>query len=387
MQSLARVSINGIGGPYDAPTVYSRIVAPVRSEQWRFDRLANTGIYLSDLTPFVDMASSVPQVDHDTTKDVKRTLQVTIRSDAPLSNLSDWIRVVYLLPMLDGGIVGFSQGVFTFQPNEDDIFTGITWRQLQMADPGQLLVDGTFLATYSVAAGTSYDQAIQALVASIKSPSPLTTNIFPPTGKTLPAALSWDIGVSRLKAINDLLQAVNYYSAWWDDFTLRSSPIPDFNSVTSTATMDCTQTGSPIRTPNRRKPDMTKVFNQALVKVEDPRRTPPVFGFYQNTDPGSPISVPNWHAKAITDTNSKLADKATAAARAMALVQEAARMYQPVETDTVAWPISQDHDIYKIIFSTPLEGLQVNNYVETRWTMNCAVGGLTTHEMQQITPC
>lgn len=386
MHNLNRFSINGVGGPYTAAQVLAQLIIPVRAEQWRFDRLSAAGRYVGDLTPFVDKATNIPQVDHDTTKDVKRSLQITLRGDSGLVSLSDLVRAVYLLPMPDGGVVQFSLGTFTFMPNEDDVFPGVTWRQLQMTDPGQLLVDGTFLSTYTVAQGTSYVAAIRGIIANLGSPTPLQVSIIPDSGQVLPAALSWDAGTSRLKAVNDLLEAVNYYPAWWNDLVLTSSPIPDYSTVTTTVTMDATQVGSPIRLPHRRKPDMTKVFNQALVRVEDPRKTPPTYGFYQNINPASPVSVKAWHAKTFTETNPKMADTATADARAKFLVQMAAMMYQPAEVDTIAWPISQDNDVYRIIYSSPDDGKQNNLFLETRWTMKCAPGEITTHELTQITP-
>lgn len=386
MHNLNRFSVNGTGGPYTSTQVLNQLTAPSRPEFWRFDRLNYAGLYQSDLTPFVDRSTNVAQVDHDTTKDVKRSLQINIRGDSGLVNLSDLVRAVYLMPMPDGGMVQFSLGTFTFMPNEDDVFPGVTWRQFQMADPGQLLVDGTFLTAYTVSAGVSYATAIKGIISDLKSPTPLQVSIIPDRGQTLPAALSWDAGVSRLKAINDLLEAINYYPAWWNDLILTSVPIPDFATVTTTVTMDATQVGSPIRLPHRRKPDMTKVFNQCLVRVEDPRRTPPTFGFYQNINPASPVSVKRWHAKVFTETNPKMADQATADARAKYLVQLAAMMYQPAEVDTIAWPISQDSDIYRIIYVSADDKQQNNLFLETRWTMRCAPGEITTHELTQITP-
>lgn len=386
MHNLNRLSVNGKGGPYTAAQVLTQLFTPSRPEQWRFDRLNVAGVYQSDLTRFVDKVSNVAQVDHDTTRDVKRTLQVTIRGSSGLTKLSDLVRAVYLMPMPDGGLVQFSLGTFTFLPNEDDIFPGQTWRTFDMADMGQLLVDGNFLTSYCLPAGTPYIEGIQDLVQDLGSPTPLKVQVVPDPGLVMPASLCWDAGTSRLAAINDLLQAINYYPAWWNDLTLMSVPIPDYASVVSSVTMDSTQVGSYIRTPHKRKPDMTKVFNQALVRVEDPRLSPPTFGFYQNINPASPVSVPSWHAKVFTETNPKMADTAAAHARAKFLVQQAAMLYQPAEVDTYAWPISQDNDILRIIYRGTDEGVQNNLYLETRWTMRCAPGDITTHELTQITP-
>lgn len=384
MQGLARPSANGVGGPYSPTQVLAALTAPVRAESWRFDRLSNGGTWLSDLTPFIDRGSqsSSPQVEHDTTRDVKRLLSFTLRGDAKIDLLSDLVRPHYLVPMSDGGLLDFSLGTFTLLPYEDDISPGVTWRQIQGADPGQLLVDGAFLASYSVPAGTGYIAAIQSVIATLNSKTPLQVSIID-SGKVLPSALGWVAGDTRLKAVNDLLSAINYFPAWWDDLTLRSSPIPDWNTVTETATFDCTQSGSIVRIPLKRSPDLSQVYNQCLVKVEDPNRTA-FSGFYSNDDPTSATGTVKWHPKLTTISDSSIADAATADALAKSTVQQSQRLYVPYQLDTFAWPVSQDNDVYRMIFQTADEGLVNQLYVETYWLHRCGPGQPTTHDMTQI---
>lgn len=382
MQPLAQSSANGVGGPYSATQVQAALSAPVSAPTWRYDRLNAAAQWLSDLTPYVDLAAS-NAVAHDTTRDVRRTLQVTFRGDATVDTLNDLIRVRYQLPMADGGLLEFSLGTFVCLPPQDSIWPGVTWRQMTAADPSQLLVDGGFLTSFSASQGMSYVDAIAEVIASLGSRTPMQV-LIPDPGKVLPQTLVWEAGTTRWKAVGDLLSAINYFPGWWDDLTLRSAPIPDWNTVTPAATFDLV--AQPVaRMPVTRAPDVTNVYNQALVKVEDSRQNAFV-GTYVNTNPASPTSVERWHAKLIVESNSQMADQGAADARARSLVQSSSRIVLPYTVDTLPWPASQDHDVYRVIWSTAMEPLTGLLYVETAWVHNCAVGQPTTHTLVALIP-
>lgn len=393
MQALARPSTNGTGGPYTAAQVFAQIMAPARAEGWAYDRLRADGSRYplgngGDLTPYVDR-SAPPEIEHDTTRDVHRTLKLTLRGDAPLILLSDLIQVRYLLPMPDGGQAEFNLGVFTILPQGDRISPGVTWRQLQCADVGQLLIDGGFTTTFAAATGVGYVTAARSILSGLGGNTPLTLDIPAPTNangtsKTLPAPLSWDAGSTRLGALNDLMNAINYFPVWMDGLTIRSSAIPDWSTVTPNATFDTTSGASIWRVPAQRKPDLSNVYNQVLLKVEDPRRTAFAVSA-QNNDPASPVSVGRWHPKLATIQDSSVTDAATAQARAKTFLQQSAWRWTPYTWDSLAWPASQDHDVYRIVYRAKDEGGLVDSlYVETGWLMRCAPGEAMTRNLQQL---
>lgn len=66
--------------------------------------------------------------------------------------------------------------------------------------------------TYSALTGANVVALVKALIAGAGETSPA---ILPGT-KTLSRDLTWDMGTTRLKIINDLLDAANYFSLWCD---------------------------------------------------------------------------------------------------------------------------------------------------------------------------
>ena len=226
---------------------------------------------------------------------------------------------------------------------------------------------------------------VQSLVAgaSILTPIPV---VIPDPGIVLPAAIGWQYGESPLKAINDLLAALNYFSAALDESgTLRSRPIPDWNQAVPTFTFDATQGAATVAAPINMRPDFSRAFNVAVVVIEDPRR-PALSMTVVNMRGDSPISVPNWHSKTQVIRDSRVVDAPTAYAVGLSAIQEAARIYNPLIVDTLPWPGSQDNDIYRLVYSNPDEGTVAANYVETRWTHRCAAGAKTTHTLTRIVP-
>lgn len=382
MQLLARLSVNGVGGPYSGAQVMAAMTAPVVTEQWKYDLLSAQGQYIADLSPYVNR-DTAPEVTHDTTQNVHRGFSALIRGDAPLGTLSQLIRVHYQLSMPDGGVADFVLGTFTLTPSQDTIAPTGTWRQVTAPDLGQLLVDGGFTSSYGVPAGAGYIAAIRGIVNSLGAGTTINV-LIPDLGQTLPAPLSWDLGATRLKAVNDLLKAINYFPAWFDEMgTMRSAPIPDWRTVSPSVVFDSTQQ-SFVWEQFVRQPDIYSIYNIFVVKCEDSRRNA-FYGQYENKDPASPISTKNWHPKVQTWTDSSIADPATANAAARTAAQASARALYPTHLSTFAWPASQDNDVVQLVLQSKDEPLTDYNYVQTYWLHRCGPGLGTDHILERIT--
>lgn len=380
MQPLGRTSTAGT--VYSATQVSGYLTAGNATERWVFDRLSAAGVYLSDLTPYVDLGKP-PVIAHDAAAATHRTLRLQVRGDAPLNYLQDLIRVHYQLLAPDGGWLDFPLGTFVTTPPDKQISQAVTWGQLHLSDLSQLLIDASFSYSFAVKAGTNYISAINQVVQSYGGPTPIVVRMLDP-GLTVPAALTWDAGVTRLKAVTDLLAGINYNAPWFDELGfLRSEPVPDYNVVAASFTFDSTQGASILKDSAQSRVDLTRSFNQVSVLVEDPRRNR-FYVTYSNTDPASAISLVNWHPKTKLIRDSRLVDATRAQARAKAEIQNAARIYAPITFRSFPWPASQNLDVYGITFATAGEALSANRYLETRWTMTCATGADTLHEVTQI---
>jgi hypothetical protein len=382
MQILARTS--SAGTAYTADQVRAQLSAPAVQERWVFDRLNASGVPIGDLTPYVDY-SATPEIDHDSTRSVRRTLKMRVAGNSPLTPLHDLIRPRYQILMPDGGWVDFVLGTFAILPTNRQIEAGATWLDIQGADLSQLLVDAGFLVSTGIPGGTGVIAGVNMLVSGYGGLTPITTRIVDP-GTVLPAAYGWEYGNNPLKAVNDLLAAVNFTSAALDENgVLCAQLIPDWNQVIPSATFDTTTSTSMVLGPINERPDYSKAFNVAIVVIEDPRR-PSLSATVPNWRSDSPIAIPNWHVKTQVIRDSRVVDLVTAEAVGLAAIQEAARIYSPVILDTLPWPAWQDQDVCRLVYSSPDEGTVNVNCVVSRWTHRCRAGAKTTHTLHKIVP-
>lgn len=67
--------------------------------------------------------------------------------------------------------------------------------------------------SFSVAAGTNVMDTIRAIITGVGE----SALGIPVTGDVTVAPMTWDVGVTRLKIINDLLDSIGYFSLWVDN--------------------------------------------------------------------------------------------------------------------------------------------------------------------------
>lgn len=378
MQDFNKISTKGTF--YTAAQVQGFLQQQVLQEQWVVDHLNEKKEYIEDLTPFVDLGSA--EIQHDTQAGIKRTLKMTVRGDRPIKYLSHCIRPHYLFSAPDGGFIDFALGIFPISPSETDIYPLGSWQKIQCTDFLQLLVDSTFDNAFTVAAGSSYVNAINSIVQSYGGVTPLSI-LIPSPGIVTPSSWTWNMGENRLTAINDLLAAINYFPLWSDENGIfRSFAIPDYRTVQPAFVFDTTKGNSIVGIPIKKSPNYAKIFNRCTVIVEDPRQAR-YSVTYENTDQGSPVSIKNWHPKTKVIRKANI-NTAQALQIARYNVQYAAMLYNQTEIDTLPWPTSQDNDVYGLIYNSPDTGAVNANFVEIGWTHSMKKGASTKHSMIQV---
>ena len=83
---------------------------------------------------------------------------------------------------------------------------------LELYDKTLILDQDKFPSTYQVQAGTNIIEAVRALLEDAGQ----TRMALVETEQTLATSMVWEPGTSRLRVINDLLEAANYFSIWAD---------------------------------------------------------------------------------------------------------------------------------------------------------------------------
>jgi hypothetical protein len=352
-------------------------------EDWTVDLLDLNLKPKGDLSGYVSRGGGA-DIAYDSTAAIKRTLAIPTVSGAVGILPSDCMRVWYKLLAPDGGWLRTPLGTFMQPaPATQSSTPAATWLNVSASELLQFLTETTFVESYAVGLLTNYVSAIRNIIAMAGGPR-LVVRI-PDPGKYLLAPLGWDSGVSLLTAVNDLLAAIGYTTAYTDAMgVIRADPLPNFSLIQPSFTFDAT-TGHGIVAGNiQRSPDPSKIINACKVVGEDARKEP-VSATYTNIAAASPISVPRLgRTKMLLIKDSTVADAQAALARAKFEVQMAAANYAPIALSTFSWPFSENLDVYKLVYSTPDEGLVSLLVAETKWSHHVGAGGFSTHTLNAV---
>jgi hypothetical protein len=382
MQTLARTST--LGTVYSAAQVSAMLTDSGLQETWRFYLVDIQGKPIADITSYVDRGQP-PSIEHDSTRAIQRTLTILVRKDAGINTLRALIEPHYQIVSPDGGLIDFTLGVFAIAKTEPAVTPPVTWLKITAGDLGQVLSEVKFLTAIGLPAGANVVSGILYLLGGLIGTGNVT--FIPDRGYTLPTALGWKAGDTILGAITDLLRAMTYTDPSFDENgVLRADAIPDYSVALPAFTFDTT-TGLSIVAGDIKGDvlDITDAPNIIRVDVEDPQR--PAFSTtYTNNTPASAISVPNSFPRIMVIKDSTQVNGTTAASLAFTQAQQAAQVYATCVLDTYPWPLSQNLDVYSIVFTNPDEGTVVRKYLETGWRMLCAPGALTQHTWRRVVP-
>lgn len=364
MQSL---TVPTVRNPNDhTPTeIHNALRGATGSRRWsfRYELLSSANVKLADLSEVT--AGSVEQ---NWLATIKRTARFTIVDRGRINYLQDrikpWARL-HLPPYGSSDWVEWPQGVFLLSTPErqvDDV--GIVTREVQGYDSLQVYDEEAVTDRYTIDAGDVYTTEISTLLGSVAK------NIAA-SSATLPATREWEPGTSKLRIINDLLDALNYESLSADEdgvLTARPYVAPSGRAHETTYADD---QFSVIDQKMKQTIDLFGVPNQWVVVVSQPDR-PVLTSTYTNNNPASPTSTVS-RQRTITDfrTNSDAADQATLDALVERIAFEASQVYEVVDFTTAIMPIHSGNDVYRLTRSD----LAINaKYGEHSWSLPLSAG-------------
>ena len=266
-----------------------------------------------------------------------------------------------------------SNGTVYFEVSD----TGSMWTSVTSTPHTYTSKATSAISFFSYAGGTG-NIIVQNILAAY------TTNVnknITDSPKTLPTAMEWEPGTSKLSIINDLLGAVNYTSATYNEdgiFVARPyvSPAdrtPEFTYATDASSVIVGDVSQTV--------DLFAVPNKWVVVVSDPDR-PALIGSYTNSSPNSPTSTVS-RGRTIVDyrTEQSAPDQLTLDAQASRLAFEASQIYEAVEFETALMPIHETADVYYV----DIEGLVIDNkYSEQSWSMELKSGATMSHKIRRI---
>src|SRR5678815_2490089 len=174
---------------------------------FRYDLLNKDDVKLGELT------AQPGRVAMNSLAEIKRTamFQITEQEGQDIDWLSDRIRPVFCLQM-PNGIIEWPLGVFILSsPTRKDENKQIK-RSVEAYDSSLILKEDRFTDRYFIAAGTKYTTAITEI---LNAAGIWKINIIDHPG-TLAVDKEFEIGTTKLYAVNELLAAINYTSLWVD---------------------------------------------------------------------------------------------------------------------------------------------------------------------------
>lgn len=359
-------------GVYDDATVIDALVARrgARTMSYRYDRLNELNDYVEPVDWVLGGA-----VSNNALADIKRTAKFTILDRGNINYLKDRIRPWAVLHMPDGGTVEWSLGVFLLStPSRLLDEVGVVSRQVDAYDQLVVLRDDKVGDRYGIASGTAYTAAIGTLLFGF------AVNIVP-SALTMPAAMEWDPGTSKLRILNDLLAAINYESAWFDEAgrcICRPYQSPAVRSSEYTYSDD----GAGVRRGGVEQTlDLFDVPNAWVLTVSEADR-PALTATYTNANAASPTSTLS-RGRTITDvrTGEDAADQATLDAKAARYAFEASQIFENVKFSTAAMPFHSNADVLTL----NIPGLAIGaKYSEQSWDLPLETGSSMSHTVRRV---
>lgn len=283
-----------------------------------------------------------------------------------------------VIPDTGPGFVEWPLGVFLLEaPDRELKSSGIVSRTVKGHDQLIVLADDRTPTRRSFSAGTAYTAAVQTLAGEA---GVATTILASPL--TMPATMEWEPGTSRLRIINDLLAAINYESASFDEAGLlvgRPYLSPAQRSPEYRYAADAE---SVIRaTGLSQSLDVFGVANEWTLVVSEADR-PPLVATYTNNNPASPTSTVA-RGRTISDfrDNEDAPDLATLQAKAQRLAFEASQVIERVSFDTLAMPFHSNADVLEL--DVPRLGLR-GVFSEQSWELPLKAGAPMKHTARRV---
>lgn len=271
--------------------------------------------------------------------------------------------------------VEWPQGVFILSsPTRMSDSSDTVTRDVTGYDRSQEFIDRKLTERYSVAAGVRHTDAINALLGDI--PKKVT-----PSPSVLSKTREWPPGTTIENVINDLTQAVNYESLWFDEegfAIIRPYILPDKRPAEFTYEDNELSVMYPEVTQEF---DLFDRANQWVLVRNDPDQEP-IKAVLTNNDPAHPLSTVR-RGRVITDFREEMEASSVQALmkKAERLAWEASRVYEAIEFETAIMPFHSANDVYNLRYGP----LAINDkYTEHSWSMNLEAGAPMSHRARRV---
>lgn len=368
--------MQGLGqGSYTEAQVVAQLHG-VRRLGFRYELLDGSNVHKADLAGVVG-----GRVANNTFADIKRTAQFRLRDglddiDFAVDRIKPYVR----LRMPAGDVIEWAQGVFLLSsPSRATDAHGAVFRDIEAYDQLQVLRDDKFADRHTIAAGVNYITGANA-VKPILDSAGITLQNLTATDKTLPTAKEWPPGTSKLTAINELLDAINYYSLSFDERGRAVARPYVSPAVAATEYAYVADQRSVIYRGVEERLDLFEVPNRWVLVVSEPDRDP-LRSVYTNSNADSPTSTVARGRTIVDFREVEAADQLSLDAMASRVAFEASQVYESIQFETGIMPHHSDANVLGFTF----DGLGIDGkFSETSWEMDLQIGARMTHSVRRV---
>lgn len=343
-----------------------------RRESWRWAVMSNSEAPMGDL-------------DGAGTATLEFNVNSTIRSGGNLGwsgrgDMPDWLKI-RLQPWYtlrwSGGDISWPLGVFIPAAPKVSYTSGGYTVSLELYDKLLILEQDTAESTFTVPAGANVTDTIRAIIAEAGE----TLLTIVDSDETLSSPMVWEIGTTRLKIVNELLEAINYFSLWCDGWgAYHAAPYyaPQTRPIVRTFTDDAASIYSPDFTHDL---DTFNVPNRVTLVARSDGDAPALTAVATDEDPNSPFSQPSrgrWLGQPFTDIEAT--SQAVLDSIAVRRLRELQQVSSTFDFSHAMVPLNLN-DVVR--FQQSPNGINVRAVVQTM-TISTAVGELVRTSLRQV---
>lgn len=288
--------------------------------------------------------------------------------------LNDKVQPVFIL----NNKYEFPLGIFMISSPTRSSRKRSVYRSVECFDTSMVLMEDKFDTRYRILSGTNY---ITAITQIINSAGIIKINI-PYIDANIKTDKEFEIGTSKLDAVNSLLQEINYTSLWVDElgnFTANPYVLPNNRMVEYIYKNDEMSVIKPDASIE--EIDLFSVPNKWVVVATNPE-TDPLVSRYTNDNGTSPTSTIN-RRRTIVDYRQvdDIASQSILDEYVRRIAYEASNVYGKFIFETAIMP----HHSYMDCLYCEYTSLGINSkYIETSWEMELKAGGAMRHNARRV---
>lgn len=345
-----------------------------REVRFRYDLVNYNDIKIGELT-------SIPggKLRLNSLAQIKRTGSFKFKESEfkDIDWLNDRVQPFFMLKV-DKEWMEWPLGVFLISSPSRNVVKSNIYRNVECYDTSLILLEDKFDTRYRISAGMNYVEAITQIIngAGIWKVS------IPTMIGNIKVDKEFEIGTSRLEAVNELLGEINYTSIWVDENgNFVSSPyiLPTNRTVEYEYRND--EMSIILPETSTEEIDTFSVANKWVVVASNPE-TESMVSRYTNDNASSPTSTTS-RKRNIVDYRevNDILDQTTLDNYTQRIAYEASQVYGKFIFDTAIMP----HHTYMDCLYCEHDKLGVSNkYIETSWEIELAAGGKMRHSARRV---